>query len=96
MEQCDRHIRYEYDVERTRTINNYHFYKDLEEMFANSRNSNQLKHAWTEWRKISGEKYRKQYLDFIALNNKGAKSLGYIIYTSTLNKVYISKKIIRA
>ena len=49
-------------------------------MFANSRNFNQLKHAWREWRKVSGAKYRKQYLDFIALNNEGAKSLGYNIY----------------
>ena len=50
---------------------------DLVEMFATSRNHDELKHAWTEWRKASGNKYREEYLDFIQIHQDGAKSLGF-------------------
>ena len=46
-------------------------------MFASSRNHTELKHAWVAWREASGNKYRQQYIDFIALNQEGAKSLGF-------------------
>lgn len=46
-------------------------------MFATSRNHDELKHAWTEWRKASGNKYREEYLDFIQIHQDGAKSLGF-------------------
>ena len=50
---------------------------DLVEMFASSHDYNELKHAWVEWRKASGNKYRQQYLKFIEINQEGAKSLGF-------------------
>ena len=43
--------------------------QDLVEMFANSRDYEKLKHAWVEWRKVSGAKYRKEYLEFIQLQD---------------------------
>ena len=46
-------------------------------MFATSRNETELKHAWVAWREASGNKYRQQYLDFIEINQEGAKSLGF-------------------
>jgi hypothetical protein len=48
----------------------------LTEIFTKSRNAAQLQHAWVEWRKASGNKYRKEFLDFIDINNEAAKSLG--------------------
>ena len=44
----------------------------------NNRSYDALKHAWVEWRKASGNKYKKDYIDFIKLNNDGAQSLGKI------------------
>ena len=41
-----------------------------------------LKHAWVEWRKASGNKYKKDYIDFIKLNNDGAKELGNYFWIS--------------
>ena len=46
-------------------------------MFATSRNETELKHAWVAWREASGNKYREQYLDFIEINQEGARSLGF-------------------
>jgi hypothetical protein len=46
-------------------------------MFATSRNETELKHAWVAWREASGNKYRQQYLDFIEINQEGARSLGF-------------------
>ena len=43
---------------------------------AKNRSHEALKHVWVEWRKASGNKYKNDYLDFIDLNNEGAKELG--------------------
>ena len=43
---------------------------------AENRSHEALKHVWVEWRKASGNKYKNDYLDFIDLNNEGAKELG--------------------
>ena len=45
-------------------------------MMAKNRSYEALKHIWVEWRKASGNKYKNDYLDFIELNNEGAKELG--------------------
>ena len=50
---------------------------DLTELMAHSRNAQELQHAWTQWRSVSGQQYRQQYLDFIGINNQGAESLGF-------------------
>ena len=49
---------------------------DLTEMFTHSRDAARLKHAWVEWRKVSGNQYRQAYLDFIGINTEAATSLG--------------------
>ena len=48
-----------------------------------------LKHAWVEWRKASGNKYKKDYIDFIKLNNDGAQSLGKIFILRIMIHVLI-------
>ena len=53
-----------------------YYLPELTEIFAKSRNAEQLKHAWVEWRKASGNKYRKEYLEFIGINTEAATSLG--------------------
>ena len=45
---------------------------------AKNRSYETLKHVWVEWRKASGNKYKDDYLEFIDLNNEGAKELGII------------------
>ena len=45
-------------------------------MMAKNRSYDVLKHLWVEWRKASGNNYKKEYLDFIQMNNDGAQSLG--------------------
>ena len=49
---------------------------DISSLLAKNRTHEVLKHAWIEWRKASGNKYKKDYLDFIQMNNDGAQSLG--------------------
>jgi hypothetical protein len=61
-----------------------HMNADLYEMFATSRNYEQLSHAWVEWRKVSGNKYRQEYLDLISIQNEGAQSLGIIYFNPWL------------
>ena len=52
------------------------FFLDLSSFMAKNRSHEALKHVWVEWRKASGNKYKTDYLDFIDLNNEGAKELG--------------------
>ena len=49
---------------------------DISSLLAKNRTHEVLKHVWIEWRKASGNKYKKDYLDFIQMNNDGAQSLG--------------------
>ena len=49
---------------------------DISSMMAKNRSHDVLKHLWVEWRKASGNNYKKDYLDFIQMNNDGAQSLG--------------------
>ena len=49
---------------------------DISSMMAKNRSYDVLKHLWVEWRKESGNNYKKDYLDFIQMNNDGAQSLG--------------------
>lgn len=49
---------------------------DLEEIMGNSRDPEELKRAWTGWHQIS-QPYRKDYVRFVELSNKGAKEMGF-------------------
>ena len=50
---------------------------DLVEIFASSRDADELEYYWTEWRKFTGNKMRKMYLEFIALSNEAARLNGF-------------------
>jgi len=49
---------------------------DLETIMAENRNPEELKKAWAGWHKVSPQ-YRKDYVRFVELANKGAREMGY-------------------
>ena len=49
---------------------------DMEEIMANSRDPEELKRAWLGWHQVSAP-YRKNYVRFVELSNKGAKEMGF-------------------
>jgi peptidyl-dipeptidase A len=49
---------------------------DMEEIMANSRDPEELKKIWLGWHQVSPP-YRKDYVRFVELSNKGAKEMGF-------------------
>jgi peptidyl-dipeptidase A len=49
---------------------------DLEEIMAHSRDPEELKKAWLGWHQISPP-FRKNYVRFVELSNKGAREMGF-------------------
>ena len=49
---------------------------DMEEIMANSRDPEELKRIWLGWHQISVP-YRKNYVRFVELSNKGAREMGF-------------------
>jgi peptidyl-dipeptidase A len=49
---------------------------ELEKVLATSRDPKQLLDAWSGWHKQSPA-YKKQYTEYVALSNKGAREMGY-------------------
>jgi len=49
---------------------------DLETIMAENRNPEELKKAWAGWHKVSPQ-YRKDYVRFVELANKGAREMGF-------------------
>ena len=49
---------------------------DLEEIMAHSNDPNELKKAWLGWHQISPP-FRKDYVRFVELSNKGAREMGF-------------------
>ncbi|HEY8185692.1 MAG TPA: M2 family metallopeptidase [Pyrinomonadaceae bacterium] len=49
---------------------------DMEEIMGNSRDPEELKRIWLGWHKISVP-YRKNYVRFVELSNKGARQMGF-------------------
>jgi peptidyl-dipeptidase A len=49
---------------------------DLEQIMTNSRDPGELKKAWLGWHQISVP-YRKDYIRFVELSNKGAREMGF-------------------
>lgn len=45
--------------------------------FAESRNFDELKYLWLEWRKQSGKLMRSDYIDYVTLMNEVAEKNGY-------------------
>ena len=63
-------------------------------MMAKNRSYDVLKHLWVEWRKASGNNYKKDYLDFIQMNNDGAQSLGNCcilkyLFTTIMKSIFL-------
>ena len=50
--------------------------EDLEDIMANSRDPEELKKAWLGWHQVSPP-YRKDYVRFVELSNKGAREMGF-------------------
>jgi len=50
--------------------------EDLEDIMANSRDPEELKKAWLGWHQVSPP-YRKDYIRFVELSNKGAREMGF-------------------
>jgi hypothetical protein len=44
----------------------------LVEIMRTSRDPDELKHVWVEWRKGSGEKFRGMFEHYVALSNEAA------------------------
>jgi len=42
------------------------------ELLRTSRDPDELKHVWVEWRKVSGEKCRSMFEHYVALSNEAA------------------------
>ncbi len=49
---------------------------DMEEIMANSRDPEELKRIWLGWHQVSPP-YRKDYVRFVELSNKGAQRDGF-------------------
>ncbi|HEY8223932.1 MAG TPA: M2 family metallopeptidase [Pyrinomonadaceae bacterium] len=49
---------------------------DMEEIMGNSRDPEELKRIWLGWHQVSPP-YRKNYIRFVELSNKGAKEMGF-------------------
>ncbi|HBB88359.1 MAG TPA: peptidyl-dipeptidase [Blastocatellia bacterium] len=49
---------------------------DMEEIMATSRDPEELKRIWLGWHQVSPP-YRKDYVRFVELSNKGAKEMGF-------------------
>jgi peptidyl-dipeptidase A len=49
---------------------------DMEEIMASSRDPEELKRIWLGWHQVSPP-YRKDYVRFVELSNKGAKEMGF-------------------
>ena len=50
---------------------------DLVEVMSSSHNYDELEYVWEQWRQVSGNTYREQYLEFIKLKQEAARSLGF-------------------
>lgn len=48
-------------------------YLELTDVMAQSRDYNELLHAWKDWRDVSGKKIRTHYKRYVELSNKAAK-----------------------
>ncbi|XP_069674792.1 angiotensin-converting enzyme-like [Periplaneta americana] len=45
---------------------------ELEEIMTSSRDADELKYIWVEWRKMSGEKCREMFNEYVAISNEAA------------------------
>ena len=48
-------------------------FAELTLLMAQSRNPEELKHAWYEFRRHAGDRVRKEFVEYVALTNEAAK-----------------------
>lgn len=46
---------------------------DINAIMKNSRNEEELRHVWTQWRNVSGRPIRQNYERFVELSNEAAQ-----------------------
>lgn len=51
----------------------YASYEELSEIMAKSRDEEELRHVWTEWRNKTGEPIRSLFTCYVALSNDAAR-----------------------
>nr|CAD7259645.1 unnamed protein product [Timema shepardi] len=52
---------------------------DLDGFLASSQNPEELKHAWLEWHRVSGQRMRSLYAEYVELSNMAARLNSHII-----------------
>ncbi|XP_070546706.1 angiotensin-converting enzyme-like isoform X2 [Ptychodera flava] len=60
------------DPDECHTIN-----EGIPQMFATSRNYNELTQLWTQWHNMAGQPIREQYSEFVQLSNMAARANGF-------------------
>ncbi|XP_015791405.1 angiotensin-converting enzyme isoform X2 [Tetranychus urticae] len=60
-----------------KSLCNLNFDEDITEIMSKSRNYEELKSIWTQWRDVTGKKMRNNYLKYIELLNEAAKLNGF-------------------
>lgn len=52
------------------------FFSELTNIFAKSRNYDDLKQYWNDFRRVTGRKVRSKFLKYVKLSNEGARLSG--------------------
>lgn len=52
------------------------FLPDIEKIISKSRDYEELKYVWSQWRDVSGAKMRTNYQNYVNLSNQDAKANG--------------------
>ena len=60
---------------------------DLTDILASSRDAKELEYYWNEWRKATGVRMRKDFIDNIGLTNEAAR---YILFHKEQNLIIYS------
>jgi len=63
---------------------------ELTDILASSRDAKELEYYWNEWRKATGVRMRKDFIDNIGLTNEAAR---YVLAVSLLVSIYCSVRL---
>nr|QTY40901.1 venom polypeptide precursor [Doratifera vulnerans] len=55
----------------------YHVDPEVTDIFANSQDAEELKHAWVEWHRAAGAPSKGNFTEYVQMNNEAAKLNGY-------------------
>ncbi|GLH10915.1 Angiotensin-converting enzyme [Gryllus bimaculatus] len=71
-----------------RTKCNLSLEPELVQLLANSGDADELRHAWVEWRRVSGEKVRGLFEQYVAISNEAAALNNYTDLSGLWLKAY--------